>query len=377
MGAGPVDARGPASRRMPPIAAGHVTVFYLFDIAEAVALDAVPALVGATAATRLATKPARPSYVQYQQPPLAFSGGRVGISTVEGFAVRVKLFDYGVASLGLTRAFSGSWAELIALADHIVENPQLDDMVEACCRRLMKDLQPALKYPRDRLLTEDYTVFTITKLNEPLSADLMVERHGDEIALLLRAERQSLSTQEREAVLRHRLSYLATDLVIPTWNTALVYDDEAGAEGALEIIEFANSQLLEFRYFDDLLDTELTRIYSDLQRPGSSLLGARRQTRAAQHVQALLIDVHELTDHTENALKFVGDVYAARLFALVASRLGLDPWKASVQDKLKTLEDIRRFAVEQTSMARGQLLELTIVLILILELVLFFLGIMK
>ena len=48
-----------------------------------------------------------------------------------------------------------------------------------------------------------------------------------------------------------------------------------------------------------------------------------------------------------------------------------------MREKLETLDDIYRFAVEQTSMARCELLELTIVLILILELVLFFAGIMR
>ena len=69
--------------------------------------------------------------------------------------------------------------------------------------------------------------------------------------------------------------------------------------------------------------------------------------------------------------------YTARLFTLVAARLGLDHWKGSVREKLKTLDDIYRFAVEQTAMTRGELLELTIVLILVLELVLFFAGIMR
>ena len=45
--------------------------------------------------------------------------------------------------------------------------------------------------------------------------------------------------------------------------------------------------------------------------------------------------------------------------------------------KLKTLDDIYRFAVEQVAISRGQFMELTIILILVLELVLFFLGIMK
>jgi uncharacterized Rmd1/YagE family protein len=70
-------------------------------------------------------------------------------------------------------------------------------------------------------------------------------------------------------------------------------------------------------------------------------------------------------------------VYTARLFTLAGARLGLNDWKANVRDKLKTLDDIYRFAVEQTAMARGETLEIMIVLILVFELVLFFMGIMK
>ena len=72
-----------------------------------------------------------------------------------------------------------------------------------------------------------------------------------------------------------------------------------------------------------------------------------------------------------------GDVYAARVLALVNARLGLHQWKADVKDKLQTLDDIYRFAVEQTSMAHVAILELTIVVILVFELILFFLGIME
>ena len=52
---------------------------------------------------------------------------------------------------------------------------------------------------------------------------------------------------------------------------------------------------------------------------------------------------------------------------LLAARLGLDHWKRNVEDKLETLNDIHRFAVEQTGMAQGNLLELVIVLILVIE----------
>ena len=85
------------------------------------------------------------------------------------------------------------------------------------------------------------------------------------IASIVRGERESLSRQEREEILRHRLSYLADDLVIPTWNAAFVYDTPAGTQAAVEIVEFANSQLLQFRYYDELLDNALARIYTKMQ----------------------------------------------------------------------------------------------------------------
>jgi hypothetical protein len=231
---------------------------------------------------------------------------------------------------------------------------------------------------RAQFLTEDYAVFVVTGLEHPSTTEALVRDRGAEIAQLLRGETKALSPEERDQVLRHRISYLEDDLVVPTWNAALVRDTDAGAQASVELLEFANSQLLEFRYYDDLLDTELAGLYGELQKPRPvGLLRARRYTRAAHHAHALLIDLHELTDRAENAIKLVGDVYAARLFDLAASRLGLERWKASVQEKLHTMERINRFAVEQASISRGELLELTIVLLIVLEVVLFVLGVMK
>jgi hypothetical protein len=157
-----------------------------------------------------------------------------------------------------------------------------------------------------------------------------------------------------------------------------VYDTAAGTHAALEIVEFANSQLLQFRYYDELLDNALAVIYANVKKDAhwyDAVLG-RHYARATRRVHALFIDVNELTDRTENALKIVGDVYAARLFSLVGARLDLNRWKTNVSEKLKTVDDIYRFSVERLSMVRGELLEMAIVAILIFELVLFFMGIM-
>ncbi len=363
----------------PEIASGEIIAYYLFDVAETVNLQAVPALIGGPAiAARLSPKPVTPAYVQYDKPPVSFDGDRIGLADLDGFRVRVRLYDYGVISLALTRPFAGSWDDLLAAAQTLIENPELEQRAEQACRAATARLGPALSGLRQDLLSEDYLVIAVYELDRKLTADALLEARGESIAVMLRGERQRLSAQERQKVLEHRLSYLADDLVVPTWNAAFVYDTAQGAQAALEIMEFANSQLLEFRYYDDLLDGRLATIYARLQRPRwyEAWTGARYAS-AARQVHSLFIDVNELTDRTENALKFIGDIYAARLFTLIADRLGLERWKANVQEKLKTLDDIYRFAVEQSSMSRGQFLELTIVLILVLELLLVFMGVMK
>ncbi len=363
---------------MQTIRSGHVTAFFLYDVAEAIRLDQVRTLVESAATAHLSPKPTTPPYVQYQQPPVTVDGSTVGMPELDGFRVRFKMFDYGVMSIALMRNIPDTWNELLDRGLRWHDDPKLASDAEALCGRLVDRLRAAMVAPHDRVITEDYLVFAVTGLDDAKTADALITAHGSEIAQLLRGERDKLSAQERDEVLRHRISYLENDLVVPTWSAAFVYDTDAGAHAALEILEYANSQLLEFRYYDGLLDERLARIYAQLQveSPSNNWL-SRRYDRAARQVHALFIDVNELTDKTENALKIAGDIYAARLLGLVAARLGLDHWKANVREKLKTLDDIYRFAVEQTSMARGELLELTIVLILVFELVLFFMGIMR
>jgi hypothetical protein len=361
------------------IRTGQVTAFFLFDVAESIALDRLGAVLPAAAEpARFAPKPAMPSYVRYQTPPLQIEGESLGVADLQGFQVRIKFFDYGVVSLSLTRPFSGSWDDLIAAANRLSSESALERDAERLCRQMVDRVRPALDQAREQFLSEDYFVFSISAFDAPASADALLQRDGDRITQLLRAELQPLAPQERDEVLRHRISYLADDLVVPTWSSALVYDTAAGAQATLELFEYANSQLLQFRYYDELLDARLARTYKELESKTSynSWL-PRRYTRAARRVHALFIDVNELTDRTDNALKLVGDVYAARLLALVHSRLGVTSWRESVHDKLRTLDEIYRFAVDQTAMERGEVLELAIVGILVFELVLFFMGIMK
>jgi len=222
---------------MSAIRSGQATAFFMYDVADAIDLQTVRSLTTHTIAARLAPRPPTPAYVQYKEPPLSIDGDAVGVAEIAGFHVRFKIFDYGVVSVALTHPVPPTWPELVAHGLEWHDDAHFMPQAEKACRTLVKRLAPAMTAPREHLVTEDYLVFTLTDVDDAPSAEALLAAHGSEIAQLLRGEREPLSAQERDDVLRHRISYLVNDLVVPTWNAALVYDTEAGAQAAIEILE--------------------------------------------------------------------------------------------------------------------------------------------
>jgi hypothetical protein len=163
-------------------------------------------------------------------------------------------------------------------------------------------------------------------------------------------------------------------LTVIGWNAAFLYDSAAGAETAIQLLEYANSQLLEFRHYDELLTRELEGVYDFLEAGGNSLWSRWRTANAATKLHTVLLDVEELTEHADNAIKFLSDMFSARLYKLAASKIGVPDYKDLVQQKLKTAEELYHFMVDQFNQSRAFVLELMVVVILVIELVMLFRG---
>ena len=189
----------------------------------------------------------------------------------------------------------------------------------------------------------------------------------------MRGESALLSEGERNEILQSRISYYPNDLAVIGWNAAFLYDTQAGAETAIQLLEYANSQLLEFRYYDELLTRELDGVYDFLEE-GTGLWARWRTARAASKLHTVLLDVNELTEHADNAIKFLSDMFSARLYKLAASKVGVPDYKTLVKEKLQTAEDLYSFMVEQFHQSRAFVLELMVVIILIIDLIFLFKG---
>ena len=61
-------------------------------------------------------------------------------------------------------------------------------------------------------------------------------------------------------------------------------------ETAIQLLEYANSQLLEFRHYDELLTEELDRVY-DLLDGGTGIFARWRLARSATQLHTVLLDV--------------------------------------------------------------------------------------
>ena len=227
--------------------------------------------------------------------------------------------------------------------------------------------------PYAEWLSEDYLIFHVREMTGAPTAKALVADYGGQITQVVRGDTLTLAEGEIAEVLHSRISYYATDLAVIGWNAAFLYDTAAGAETAIQLLEYANSQLLEFRHYDELLTRELELVYVRLE-DGTGMFARWRLARSATHLHTMLLEVTELTEHADNAIKFLSDMFSARLYKLAAAKVGVPDYKDLVTQKVQTAEELYRFMVDQFNQSRAFFLELTVVIILIIELIYLFRG---
>ncbi|HUO14107.1 MAG TPA: hypothetical protein VMX38_03905 [Verrucomicrobiae bacterium] len=359
---------------------GSVLILIQFDVCEEIRLDELRRIIGART-QQLPLKNTAPAYVRYQRTPVVVTLDPVILDTGERLEGQIKYYDYGVISLVFELPFAGSWDDLIQLSTRWTSDTSFESVATRIARQRLERAAPALVKPYHTTLNEgepwlqeDYFIFHVREIDGSPSADNLLALHGDKIAQIVRGETAILSDSERQEILQSRISYYPNDLAVIGWNAAFVYDTAAGAETAIQLLQYANSQLLEFRHYDEFLTRQLQDVYDFLDRGGSGLWSRWRTARAASKLHTVLLDVNELTERADNAIKFLSDMFSARLYKLCAQKVGVPDYKDLVKEKLQTAEDLYRFMVEQFNQSRAFVLELMVVVILIIELIYFFKG---
>ena len=366
-----------------PVLRGSALGLFLFDVCEEIRLEELRSILGAR---RLGEglKHAAAEQLFFERPPVVEEMRLAGdepsatkdapsISSDGQARVRVKYYDYGVVSVLFEFPFAGSWNDLIGVSCRWISGTDLPSRAEQIAKEKVARTRRALVKPYDAWLSEDYFIFFVREIDGNPAAAHLLSSCGQQIAQVVRGENAALSDDERREVLQSAMSYYPNDLAVLGWNAAFVYDSTAGSETTMQLLEYANSQLLEFRHYDDLMTRELARVYDSLDQK-SNFIGLWRVPQEASRLQTVLLDVTELTERADNAIKFLSDMFSARLYRLAASKIGVPDYKSLTQEKLRTAEDLYRFLIDQFHQSRTFWLELLVVLILLIELVYVFHG---
>jgi len=356
-----------------PLLVGTVLLLTQFDVCEEIRLDQLATTLG----TRIVDPPgpqhSSSGHVRYERPPVVELIESVELPNERKLSGELKYYDYGVVSLLLHLPFSGDWDGLIKIASHWVWDVDLITHSERIVREKISRALPCMVKPYTRYLSEDYLIFHIREIAGLRTAAQVVSHYSRPIAQVVRGETGELADNEVAEVMRSQISYYSTDLAVIGWNAAFLYDTAAGVETAIQLLEYANSQLLEFRHYDELLTRELEQVYKQLEEKAGKF-GRWRLANSATRLQATLLEVTELTEHADNAIKFLSDMFLARLYKLAAARVGVPDYKDLVTGKIRVAEQLYQFMVDQFNQSRAFFLELIVVIILVVELIFLFRG---
>jgi hypothetical protein len=355
-----------------PILKGSVLGIILHDVCEEIRLEELRRILDAKRTTPI-FKHATPEYVRFENPPVVETLDPIQLNSGERVQPQVKYYDYGVVSVLIELPLGGDWTSLTKLAASWVPNAELEKLAEEVVRRRLSKIEPAMVRPYSQWLLEDYYVFQLNDVEgQPNGIDMLRER-GAQIAQIVSGEVGVLAQAEQDDLLQAHLSYYQRDLVVIGWNAALVYDTHAGAATTVEILEYVNSQLLEFRHYDELLTRELDGVYKSLKAQ-AGLWRRWQMRREASRLNLVALEVTDLVERCDTAIKFVSDMFSARLYRMAVAKVGVPEYQNLVNEKLKMSEGVYRYMIDEFHQNSGFILEVMVVIILIIDLIFLFRG---
>jgi len=354
-------------------------LLFLYDVAEALDLAMLRSLLGTRAGPLERPFPRRtPQYIRFEQTPIVERVDPLPVGSDTRAATSITYYAFGAVVVQVEIPFDCDWQFLLSENSRWMDADEVREQVREVARLHLENVARCVIRPVKDWLQETYLVTELNKIEsdpgeEPTAVELLAS-HGGEISQLVRGETTPLSSQTIEETLQDSLSYYPRDLVVVGSYGAVVYDRSEDAVAATQVLEYAKMQLLEFRYYDRLMTRVLADVYDSLDRKRNVLLSRWSLPRDAQRFNTVRLDVMELTERIDNAIKFVSDSYYARVYRMAAKRVGVSDYRLLVEEKLHTAEDLYELLVDEFNEARSFVLEVLVAILVALDVILLLRG---
>jgi hypothetical protein len=362
---------------------GRCIYLYAFDVAYDMLREPVPQLLGQTVAEFSVDSSKRnPRHLFFNRPQMVRLPPmeRLGPNGPIRVDRTLKFLPVGAISITVSVPFEVQAIEdLVAYHDLEFSNGVLTTEVRQLAEEARRELARYFLKPVAQLADEEaYTVFCIdapliAEDGKPLAAEDWLLEHRRDVAALLTQEPDAkmLSRQEADESTGRYLSYYENDLAVLDWDAALIVQEPGQVDEILYVLELANLQLAELEAYDRILDTALERSYRDLnRRPG-------RTREIMRELREIRIDLAHFSDELSNITKFFGDWHLARIYENISARFHLGDWHRTIDEKLKTLNNLYQLLSQDRTNNYMLTLEVTIVLLFVIDLILLVLGLKR
>jgi hypothetical protein len=368
-----------------PRVVGAVVVYRLYDVGYEIDLERALDFLAVTPADRETLRlnleqrrRVEAQAIRIKNPPITVT---LGVEPFDAAGrhhdaqVSARIFDFGVISLRMRCDIPGAltWSAVAQFGDAADLTRAARAGFDRSIEELTGRIAPAIARPQIAPVSEDYLVYRFTRIEDATGQALPASALRElDVAPLLLNEDRPISDQARKELLPHWFSYYPDDLSIITWNTALVLDPVEDESDAQLILEFANAQLLELRYYDALLDAELPRMYDRIEsaRKGPGALLGRRYAGLLTGLQTLVADSTEIVERTQNALKVTDDIFLARVYGAALELFRERAWRAGIDHKLGIIYQTYEMLNAESMAVRNEVLEVAIVVLIVVEIVL-------
>ena len=356
---------------------GSVAVYRLVDVGYLIDLKKAAQALGPQTRGPALLYRAHSEGIEIRVPPLLVqldSRGLMVSSRAHPVEMTAHLFDFGVCSLRLTANMSDlSWEEFVEFGKAFDQSDAVRECLAVEITALIDRIQPAIDRPGTADEVEDYTVFRVDRLSgedgKRIDAQSLSPR---DLIPLLSTESRALSPEAQYELVSRRFSYYADDLVVITWDSALIVDPDRSDHDVEYVIEFANAQLLELRVYDGLLDEELPVLYDRIEERRRVPALTRRYRPLLAELQTRVAEITEIVERADNGFKVVNDVYLARVYLAALDVFREQAWRLGIDRKLRIFRETYSMLNGEAQAARAELLELTIVVLIVFEILLSF-----
>jgi hypothetical protein len=275
------------------------------------------------------------------------------------FSARAKIYDIGTISICLHyERNTDERGALERLSLHFADQRGLDSIFAGYLNTVKEIFGNSVEAEAiDPEFYEDYNLYW-TSAPDPDS---------DPVAVLM-GEKIDFSPAIRNEILKNSLSYSSDDFAIVSWDTAWLCDTEDPTDLA-DLIEYANAQLMQLRFYDTRLSLQMESMYEHID--SADRMSRLQRLKKYHLIMNQLMEVHaEITETIEkiqNLIKITEDVYYARVYAVTLNVLRTSQWTESVQRKLDVIHRNYTMLSDEVNIQHSNFLEWMIIILIALE----------